>query len=104
MTVIAAGGFLEWRHDLFFEQLLERAAENRDVKGGLFGVCVAGEYLSGEPFISYPQELDTRRMIDELFAKYQVERRLSIEQRLTPCHAQAERRCFARSDGVLTSD
>ncbi|MGE8466970.1 MAG: LysR substrate-binding domain-containing protein [Pseudomonas putida] len=35
--------------------------------------------LAGESFISYPQELDTRRVIDELFASHQVERRLNIE-------------------------
>src|SRR5471032_1759329 len=37
--------------------------------------------LAGEPFISYPKELDSRRAIDELFAKYQVARQLNIE-----CH------------------
>lgn len=41
--------------------------------------CITAQDLAGEPFISYPQELDTRRIIDELFASYQVERRLNIE-------------------------
>ncbi|MDB5980483.1 MAG: hypothetical protein JWQ69_1498 [Pseudomonas sp.] len=39
--------------------------------------------LAGERFISFPQEFDTRRVIDELFASHQIERQLSIECQLS---------------------
>ncbi|OCR22335.1 hypothetical protein AFK24_24835 [Pseudomonas syringae] len=46
--------------------------------------CITPEDLAGESFISFPKELDTRRIIDELFANRQIERQLSIE-----CHLSA---------------
>ncbi|WP_341521459.1 LysR substrate-binding domain-containing protein [Pseudomonas sp. G.S.17] len=45
--------------------------------------CITPEDLAGESFISFPKELDTRRIIDELFANRQIERQLNIECQLS---------------------
>lgn len=56
--------------------------------------------LAGERFVSFPQEFDTRRIIDELFASHQVERQLSVE-----CQLSAAIACFvANGAGVSIID
>ncbi|CAB3768146.1 hypothetical protein GQ57_07690 [Burkholderia sp. MSh2] len=61
---------------------------------------ITPEDLAGEKFISFPRELDTRRIIDEIFAAQRIERVMSAECQLSAAIATF----VARGAGVSIID